>query len=129
MSECKIRFHHDLCIGFFEGKGYSREFTENMTDVIEFLNRENPVTEITLKSDMICRKCPNLRDGICLSEIKVSQYDLKVMELCGMSDGTVIRWSDFCKTVHEKIISVGKLKEVCTDCQWLYICEKKGLHK
>lgn len=53
MSECKIRFHHGLCIGFFEGKGYSREFTENMTDVIEFLNRENPVTEITLKSDMI----------------------------------------------------------------------------
>ncbi len=126
MSECKIRFHHGLCIGFFEGKGYSREFTQNMTDVTEMLNRENPETEITLKSDIICRKCPNLKDGICKSNEKVSQYDRKVMDLCGISDGEKIRWKDFRKKVNDRIISAGKLKEVCSDCQWLYICEKKG---
>lgn len=126
MSEYKIRFHHGLCIGFFEGKGYSREFTENMTAVREMLDLENPEIEITLNSDIICRKCPNLKDGICRSNGKVSRYDRKVMELCGISDGERIKWNDFQKKVSDRIISVGKLGEVCSDCQWLYICEKKG---
>ncbi len=126
MSECRIRFHHGLCINFFEGKGYSQEFTENMTVVAEMLDRENPETEITLNNDIICGKCPNLTDGICRSIEKVSRYDRKVMDLCGISDGERISWKDFQKKVNEKIISAGKLYEVCHDCQWLYICRKKG---
>lgn len=126
MSEYKIRFHHGLCINFFEGKGYSPEFAENMTAVIELLNRENPEIEITLNNDIICEKCPNLTDGICRSIEKVSHYDKKVMDLCGFSDGERIQWKDFQKKVSDRIITAGKLHEVCSHCSWLYICEKKG---
>lgn len=120
MSEYKLRPHHGLCIGFFEGKGYSPEFTENMGSVIELLSSENPEIEITTGRDIICGCCPcmDCRD-------KALSYDLKVVEICGLSGK--IRWNDFRKTVSEKIISAGKLKEVCADCQWFYICEKKGL--
>lgn len=120
MLKYKLRPHHGLCINFFEGKGYSQEFTENMTSVIELLNSENPETELTTNHDIICCCCP------CTDcHDKALSYDLKVMEICGVSEN--IRWKDFRKKVHEKIISTGRLKEVCGNCQWFYICEKKGL--
>lgn len=126
MQKYKLRPHHGLCINFYEGKGYSPEFTENMTAVIEALDRENPETEITLNNDVICRKCPNAIDDTCRSIEKVSFHDKKVMDLCGLSDGDKILWRDFQQKVHDRIINIGKLKEVCGDCRWLYICEKKG---
>ena len=42
---CKIRPHHGMCFSFFQGKGYSGAFTENMAAMKERLE-ENP--EVTL---------------------------------------------------------------------------------
>ncbi|MCM1506806.1 MAG: DUF1284 domain-containing protein [Ruminococcus flavefaciens] len=121
MLEYRLRPHHALCIGFFEGKGYSREFTENMTEIIELLNGENPETEITTDSDIICRCCP------CTDcHEKALSYDMKVIEICGLSDK--IKWEDLRHRVQKNIIKSGRLKEICGDCQWFYICEKKGLN-
>lgn len=120
MSEYKIRPHHCLCINFFEGKGYSTDFTENMTAVIELLNRENPVVEVITDRDIICRSCP------CTDcHDKALSYDLKVMDICGLSGR--MHWEDLRQTVSEKIIESGRLKDICGNCQWFYICEKKGL--
>lgn len=118
MSEYKLRPHHALCINFFEGKGYSTDFTENMKRIIEKF-RENPVIEITTDRDVICRCCP------CTEcHEKALSYDMKVIDACGISG--IISWENLQKTVREKIISSGKLKEICGNCQWFYIC-KKGL--
>ncbi|MCM1314151.1 MAG: DUF1284 domain-containing protein [Prevotella sp.] len=118
MSEYKLRPHHALCINFFEGKGYSNEFTENMTRIIENF-RENPIIEITTGHDVICSKCT------CTDcHDKALSYDMKVIDICGISGK--ISWKNLQKTIHEKIISAGKLKEICGNCQWFYICEKKG---
>ncbi|MDE6671865.1 MAG: DUF1284 domain-containing protein [Ruminococcus sp.] len=117
MSEYKIRPHHALCINFFEGKGYSTNFTENMTRIIENLQK-NPLIEITTVHDVICSKCP------CTDcHEKATSYDMKVLDICGISGK--IRWNDLQEIIHEKIISTGKLHEVCVDCQWFYICGKK----
>ncbi|MDE6832983.1 MAG: DUF1284 domain-containing protein [Ruminococcus sp.] len=117
MSEYKIRPHHALCINFFIGKGYSNDFTENMNHVIENLHN-NPLTEITIGKDMICSKCP------CTDcQEKAVSYDRKVIDFCGISGN--MSWNDLKKVVHEKIISTGKLHEICGDCQWFYICGKK----
>ncbi len=120
MSEYKLRLHHGLCIGFFEGKGYSLEFVRNMTAVIDMLDSTNPEIELTANRDIICCCCPctECRD-------KALSYDLRVAEICGISGK--VRWNDFRKTIYEKIIQSGRLKEICSDCQWFYICEKKGL--
>ncbi|MDE5861402.1 MAG: DUF1284 domain-containing protein [Ruminococcus sp.] len=48
---------------------------------------------------------------------------MKVLDICGISGK--IRWNDLQEIIHEKIISPGKLNEVCVDCQWFYICGKK----
>ena len=117
MSEYKLRPHHALCINFFEGKGYSNEFTENMTHIIENFH-EKSIIKITTDRDIICSKCPCTN---CYG--KALSYDMKIINICGIFDN--ISWKDLQKTIHEKIISSGKLSEICGDCQWFYICGKK----
>ena len=35
----KIRAHHGMCLHFFEGKGYSNEFTAHMQKIYEEIQR------------------------------------------------------------------------------------------
>ena len=117
MSEYKLRPHHVLCINFYVGKGYSKEFTENMSQIIENLQK-NPLIEITTGHDVICSKCPC---GDCTG--KAESYDRKVIAIAVISGK--MHWKDLQKTVREKIIDTGRLHEVCGDCQWFCICGKK----
>ena len=129
MSSFKIRPHHGLCTAFFEGKGYSGDFVRNMANVIEMLERENPEIILTVGEDIICANCPNNRTHICDSSEKVAGYDNTVLEMCGLSAGDIVCWSDFRETVFEKIISLGRLCQVCGDCQWYHICGEKSLSR
>lgn len=123
-SPLKIRPHHGLCTAFFRREGYSGEFTENMGRITAFLSKNDPLIVITEGADEICRKCPNLSDGSCSGE-KSGRYDQAVLELCGFSYGTEMNWKEFSETVRKKIISCGRLPEVCGDCQWFYTCSKQ----
>lgn len=129
MSSFKIRPHHGLCTAFFEGKGYSGDFVRNMANVIEVLERENPEIILTVGEDIICANCPNNRTYICHSSEKVAEYDNAVLEMCGLSAGDIVCWSNFRETAFEKIISAGRLCEVCGDCQWYHICGEKSLSR
>lgn len=126
MSEYRLRPHHALCISFFEGKGYSIEFVENMTAVIHRLNKgEDSNVQLTDKADIICSSCPNNKDGICSTESKVKGYDKSVLALCGLKTGQIIKWLDLKELADTKIIKANKLYAVCTHCQWLSICQEK----
>lgn len=35
MTEIKLRAHHLLCMRFFEGRGYSEAFVQNMAQVLK----------------------------------------------------------------------------------------------
>lgn len=124
MSNYKIRAHHGLCIQFFEGKGYSQQFVLKMKDVIENLNK-NPYIQIVADKDIICYSCPNLENGVCNSQHKVSTIDKKVLSICGLDKDTIIKSDDFFKIVKEKIIKSNKLNYVCSNCEWFNICSKK----
>ncbi|MGN0622606.1 MAG: DUF1284 domain-containing protein [Oscillospiraceae bacterium] len=124
MSAYRIRPHHALCIQFFEGKGYSEEFTENMTRLIGELEK-NALVEIVCGSDVLCKKCPHCKDNGCESGEKTERYDRAVMELCGFCEGEILSAGEFLKAAEEKIIFAGKLEQVCSECAWSYICFKK----
>ncbi len=126
MSSYKLRPHHGLCTAFFEGKGYSVDFVRNMTAVIEMLERDDPEIVLTVGEDIICGNCPNNRTHICESSEKVVRYDGAVLELCGLAAGDAVRWSDFRSAVFDRIISPGRLSEVCGGCQWYNICGEKS---
>lgn len=92
-----------------------------MKNVIEQLSKDPPVC-ITVQTDEICRKCPNNVENVCVTAEKVEKYDKKVLNACGISDGTVMRYSEFRKAVYADILEAGEREKICGDCQWSEIC-------
>ncbi len=117
-----IRPHHGLCSGFFCGKGYSEEFTENMKAVLDRLNGGNAMVTLTVGADVICAGCPHNKNGMCETAEKVRRYDTAVLKMCGLSAGETVPWQDFRALVREKIIAADRLSEVCGDCVWFGLC-------
>lgn len=118
-----LRPHHALCIQFFCGNGYSKEFTENMKCIINSIDANTKV-KVTFGKDMLCEKCPNLKNGKCISDKKVSEYDNRVIELCNFKYGDVVTADTFFSQAKMNIIESNKLTKVCKDCQWINICNK-----
>lgn len=119
----KIRPHHGMCIQFFRGEGYSREFVSGMICIITALNA-GAVIELTDQADSICALCPNNCGGVCSSADKVAEFDAEVLRLCGLNTGRRISWTEFEEAVRQNIIANGKIKSVCEGCQWAYICHE-----
>ena len=125
MSVYKLRLHHLLCIGFFEGKGYDDGFTANMARVVGLLAEDGSEVELTRSADLICAACPNDLNGCCTSTDKVRRYDSAVMDLCGLREGEVYTARELFDKTRERIILSGRLGEVCGDCCWADICRGK----
>ena len=123
MSDFKytIRGHHGMCLAFFHGKGYSKEFVDNMTAIKEDL-KSDPLVKIVRETEDICACCPNNINNKCQSFYKVLRYDNEVLKACGLKSGDVLPYSAFEKLVKEKILVQGFREKICGDCQWSSIC-------
>lgn len=119
----KIRPHHGVCFAFFKGKGYSRDFTENMSKILADLEENNPFILISASKDAVCDKCPNDFCGVCKTETKIVNYDEKVLRFCKIESGTILRYRDFKKLVFENILVKNRRMKVCADCEWSDICK------
>ena len=64
----RLRAHHGMCLAFFEGKGYSDGFTAHMENVLAGME-QNPILQIVTTGDILCKKCPNLREDCQWGEI------------------------------------------------------------
>lgn len=117
----KIRPHHGMCIQFFRGEGYNDKFVQGMSSIINMLNAGASV-ELTDCTDSVCMFCPNNLNGTCKSDDRVSRFDCGVIEICGLNYGDVLTWREFCDSVRRNIIECGRMKSICGDCQWSYIC-------
>lgn len=115
-----------MCLAFFEGKGYSSEFTRQMGEIKSRL-LENPYVRITGQTDSICSACPNNRQGICVETEKVSKYDRQVFLRCGLSEGDVMPFLHFEKKVYDNILLPGKREEICGNCEWNTLCCSKNI--
>lgn len=125
IKECiRLRPHHGMCLAYFEGKGYSEEFTENMKNIFELLQRDAEI-KLTIGGDEICRKCPNLQNNICISADKVEKYDKKVLENCNLQEDDHISFKEFVSIVQKNIIETGNRSLICGNCHWNYICADK----
>ena len=117
-----LRPHHCMCIQFFEGKGYNKEFVNNLSELVRILEETDPVVQLTEGCDDICRCCPENIGGVCRTAEKVSGIDRRCTETAGLEQDGQYRWSVLRDTVREKIISSGNPAQVCLDCCWLEIC-------
>ena len=125
MSKYKLRPHHGLCITFFEGKGYSPEFIDNMTAVIRAL-QEASFVQLTASEDILCASCPNSHEHICVHDDKVRRYDEAVLAACNFDAGEVFSWRDFSDLIHTQILYADKLRTICGNCEWGTICQSKA---
>ncbi len=123
-----LRPHHGMCFQFYEGKGYSAEFTDHMGRVLRELTAD-PARRIrlTVSADRVCEGCPNDHGGICADAEKTARYDEAVLRACGLRDGDVLAYGDYLAQVREKVLSAGLRREICGDCCWNEICEKKEI--
>ncbi len=119
----KLRPHHLLCINFFVGKGYDKKFTQNMNNIINEL-RANQKSQVflTCSKDSICECCPNLSGETCVTDEKVSAYDRRVLETCGLSPEHSYSFHYLAKSVDKNILSQNLLPRICKDCSWLSLC-------
>ena len=117
----RIRAHQGMCFSFFQGKGYSGEFTDNMWAMKKKLE-QNPEVILLRETDDVCAHCPNNMGSVCTSADKVEDYDSGVLARCGLAPNTHIRWNDFEKLVTERIILTGEREKICGGCQWNDLC-------
>ena len=120
----RLRPHHGMCLAYFEGKGYSDSFTVNMQQMLDFFEKGTDV-ELTVAGDEICKACPNLKEGICVSAGLVETYDRKVLEACGVGEKEHMTFREFVDNVQRNVIESGKRVEICGNCQWNEICSNK----
>lgn len=120
--------HHGLCFAFFEGKGYSGEFTDNLAKVLNELKTANPDICLTCGQDPVCSACPNDQNGVCSSREKVERYDRAVLSLCDLKEGDILSYAAFTRMVQSRILDTGRRREVCADCQWDKLCNMERDH-
>lgn len=114
-----------MCIEGFRGKGYSKEFVENMQNIIDFLKQNPYITPVNFPDD-ICKKCPNLIDGVCKNE-KGGEEDVKRMDDMFYEKTSIAlnqNYSYF--KIKDIIYEVFKKKSdligICDCCSWNRIC-------
>lgn len=120
----QLRPHHALCSQFFTGHGYSKEFVENMTDILNLLNTKNPKIKFVDCCDDICSSCPNNKNGNCRDENKIREMDKGCLDEFNFNIDEELYWNDIKSKVMDKIDSQSSLPSICDNCQWLSICRK-----
>lgn len=134
ISEISLRPHHGMCLAYFEGKGYSVEFTVHMQNMLEILTKKKGFGEnvnggakvrLTVCTDEICTACPNNIGALCREETRVRMFDQGVLETCQLEEGQVLDFEAFAGLVQRHIIDAGKRQDICGGCQWESICANK----
>lgn len=119
-----LRPHHALCAHFFVGNGYSEAFVAHMYRTLATLNRDGAAVTLTDGCDAICAGCPNNPSGICEADEKVRAIDRRAVAAMGLHIGDALPWRSLCRSAERNIITPGRLREVCGDCEWIGICGK-----
>lgn len=119
-----IRPHHGMCLAYFEGKGYSGEFTAHMGEMLKIFQNNVPV-HLVVGADEICRKCPNRRGENCTPDSNADTFDRAVLELCGLREGEELSFLEFADRVQSSILGKGLRESICGGCRWNDICTQR----
>ena len=121
-----LRPHHGMCFQFYEGKGYSEDFTDHIGRIIREMEADpSQIIKLQVETDIVCENCPNNESGECSSAYKVKRYDKEVLKACALAEGEEISFAEFTELVRDKIIGSGIRSDICGDCSWDYICREK----
>ena len=123
----KIRTHHFLCMKAFIGRGYVKDFTENMINTINNLKEnKNQKIEVVVDLDKLCSKCPNnIKNKICKTNESVIQMDKKVMDYFNIKTG-IYEYEEIINLIYNNI-NEDIIKDICENCSWYKVTNCKDL--
>lgn len=125
----KYRPHHFLCSLGYQGKGYSQDFSDNMTRIVMGQLRapggDDEIIEVVGATDDICTPCPKRRGSLCESQDKIATLDTRHGRALGLFVGTEITWGEAKRRIIKRV-PPGALAQLCAGCQWLKLglCEQ-----
>lgn len=132
MNKKILRGHHLLCVHGFKGMGYSPEFVEKMSGIVEEIRDQTidfPI-QVVVGLDETCSYCPNKRDDYCNSPKSnsfVINLDKKVVRHLALKAGGEYKKSELVSLVTEKV-DPDDLDYLCAGCSWLsYGVCKEGI--
>ena len=123
----KVRAHHLLCMQGFQGYGYSKEFSDNLADVIRAIDTHPDILlKIVNYCDDICSCCPHNIDGVCQrdpdSGYRILEMDMKVLEKLGLSEGETTGAGGILTRTDETLSRVSDVRNICGSCNWKNKC-------
>jgi len=124
----RYRPHHFLCSLGFQGKGYSDEFSANMTRIVMGNLRapggDDTMIEVVGITDDICAPCPKRRGTLCSSQDKITALDYRHARALGLFDGSTLTWGEAKRRIVKRV-PPGSLQNLCKGCEWLELglCE------
>lgn len=125
----KLRGHHLICLHFFNGKGYNREFIENLRNTLKTAAESG--VEISFGGDDVCRRCPYLKDEKCLyaenSDDEIMEMDEFALKLLNGAPGAKTKW----QVIKQRIPEIFPLwlERYCKKCCWREACEEDSLYR
>ncbi len=124
----KLRGHHLLCLHFFKGEGYDKNFVDNLRKVLERTGIEE--VDIVEGGDEVCRACSYFKDNLCHYNNRPNEYEIKALdtlalELLNLKAGERISWSEIKSRLPE--VFRNWKEGACFECHWLEVCKSTEL--
>ncbi len=124
----ELRGHHLICLHFFRGEGYNKDFVENLRIIIE--KAESEFVRVVNGADDVCKKCPYNVNGICnyseTSEEEVRELDELALNLLSIKVGNTVTWKEIREKI-PKVIDTWREK-ACKSCGWKNVCLKNQIY-
>ncbi|MBT9160333.1 MAG: DUF1284 domain-containing protein [Dehalococcoidia bacterium] len=124
-ASLEIRAHHLLCLLGFRGLGYSKEFTENMRNVLATAFSADTLLKIVDRCDAICASCPYREGSECVkkkdSAEKTWRQDQRIAIRLGIKIGDELPSRELWALVRGRIAPLD-LPQLCDGCEWLDYC-------
>ncbi len=120
-----FRVHHIMCTNLYQGYGYSGPFCENMTAMVTWLKEHSDESLLLVTDpDEICKKCPNLVDGVyCGDEGNhVKSKDENLLGPLHLKEKESYTYDELMQ-IAKRYLTKEVFEDSCKNCNWY----KQGL--
>ncbi|MGL4736010.1 MAG: DUF1284 domain-containing protein [Cellulosilyticaceae bacterium] len=131
MKRLTLRAHHINCLFFYQGKGYSESFTQQMDCVMQSLLEDgDQIITLVLGPDLLCHQCPHLREGVCISGDKIAQLDTRTLKIYGLQTGRDYSFNQIKEGIY-RCYDEQAFTYICQDCEWFRqgVCAKEKIQE
>lgn len=121
----KLRPHHLMCTQGYSGKGYSKDFVENMNNITDILrNNKDVKINLVFFTDDICISCPEkLEEDLCSSNNKIKSIDEKVVRYFNLEEKEY-NYKKIVKYIKDNMTE-EIMDDICSTCQWYHMSKCK----